>query len=336
MAIRRIIDIELNDEPLKKFQAGLAAADASTKSIQAGFGKVAEGVRITGEHAAKYRKILQETNGDHEKALELLEQQTASEEKLQEFLEDQAKAKAEIADKGKLVTAQVDRQAKFTAQIGRQWHGMARDVKSFAASIENATKSILKWSGVFGLTSGVLGFGGLFGLDRMAQGVSSDRRGALGLGVSIGEKKAFDLNYGRVINSESFLGGVNESITDLSKRGSLYNAGLTEHDVAGKDTAQVAELLIDSLKKKADQGPASAVGTTWEAYGLGQFLSRDDFIRLRNTPASELGEYKKQYEKDIKTLNVNDPTAKAWQDFVTQLTRAGQTIENVLVKSLVL
>lgn len=214
------------------------------------------------------------------------------------------------------------------------WHNMARDARSFAGQIGDATRSLLRWAGLTGLISGILGAGGLFGIDRLAVAAGNARRSALGLGVTPGEEKAFDVNYGRVVDPTAFLSGVNDALHDVTKRHTLYGAGLGEADLAGKDTAQVSAELIPALKRIADQTPAAMLAQVLQSRGLDQFISLQDFERLKATPAGEIAGYGKNYQRDVQALDLNQQQLKAWQDLQVQFARAGASIEKTFIVGL--
>jgi hypothetical protein len=56
-----------------------------------------------------------------------------------------------------------------------------KDAKSLAGHIKDATTSLLTWSGIVGVFTGVLGAGGLFGINRLAATTSAQRL-PLGIG----------------------------------------------------------------------------------------------------------------------------------------------------------
>lgn len=214
------------------------------------------------------------------------------------------------------------------------WERLSSDSRKFASNIRDATSSLLKWTSLTSVFSGLLGIGGLFGLDRLASAVGAGRRSSLGLGLSYGEEKAFGVNYGRVVDAAGVLGGVNEALRDATKRYSLYGAGLTEGDLRGRDTAQVAAALLPKLKDIADRTPDALLGQVISARGLGQFVSIEDMLRLKNTPRQELSEYQAGYLRDRRTLGLDPRGQKIWQDFAVQMSRAGSQIENVFVRGL--
>src|SRR6185312_3547083 len=99
------------------------------------------------------------------------------------------RAKSQLAQE---VGAAEDKEGKLLHQADRSWTSIAHSTKAVASNIWNATTSLLKWTGVLSAVSGLVGVGGLFGINRMAAGVSSQRRTSMGLGMSPGEMQAFN------------------------------------------------------------------------------------------------------------------------------------------------
>src|SRR5205807_4607315 len=62
-----------------------------------------------------------------------------------------------------------------TTATARHWHDLALSTGSVAKNIVGATESLLKWTGIISL---VTGGAGLFGFDRLAHSVSSQRMAA--------------------------------------------------------------------------------------------------------------------------------------------------------------
>ena len=244
MAIKSIIDIQVNDQQFKQFNQlfqtynkQLGSMPLAWKNIAIAQGKGVQGFRdLVFEQAAAIgqQRIMAKA---HEAALRLLAPQ---------------------------VTA---------------WEKINRLMKSSVVTAADMTRELVKWSTITGAIGGLLGAGGLFGISRLAQGVADTRRTGLGIGVDYGQQRAFRTNFGRVVDPDAFLGGVNQSLTDVTKRVSLYNAGLGEKDLQG-GAASVGARLLQRLKGLADQTPTNLLGNVFSARGLGQFMSAEDFQRL--------------------------------------------------------
>lgn len=239
-----------------------------------------------------------------------------------------------IREKQEVVTKEAEKQYNFSKNLAKEWEKVSKNARSFAVHIKDATLSLLRWSAITGTVTGLLGAGGLFGIERMAYAAGGWRRNSLGMGVSTGEQRAFDLNFGRIVNSQQFLGGVNESLHDVTKRGALYGAGLSEQDIQGRNSAEVSTALLEALKKIADQTPENMMAQVLQARRLDQFISLEDFQRLRNTPQDEIAGYAQRYRRDRSSLDMTKDQLRAWQDLQVQLNRAGSTIETVFIRGL--
>jgi hypothetical protein len=306
MAVRSVIDIDLNDGVFLQFANKFKQyQDALSKTPEA------------------WKKVTGEIDGSRKSFDDLV-----------------AKAAVKLAQTRLIAAAekaaadQLDRATRETTKQAQGWANISRDTKKFAGNIAGATTSLLRWASLTGVISGVLGAGGLFGIERLAQSAGNQRRSALGFGVTPGEQSSFEVTYGRVVDPNQFLSGVNEALHDVTKRVGLYGAGLTEGDLRGKDTAQVSAELIPALKRLADQTPASMLAQVMQARHLDQFITLQDFERLKNTPASEINKYGPQYQANIKNLDLTQRQQKAWQDLQVQLDLAWRSIQRVLVVGL--
>jgi hypothetical protein len=244
---------------------------------------------------------------------------------------------AAIARQGyaKLNAAAEEVASRALEQQSRSWSEMARSSKSFAGNILDATRALLRWGSIITAAGGLLGAGGLWGIDRLAISAAGQRRSSTGLGISAGEQSAFNLNYGRVVDAPGLLSGVNESLTNVSQRGNLYRAGLTEHDIAGKDAAQVSALLITKLKALADQTPTQLLGNIVGIRGLSSLgITEQDLRRLKDRPAGEIAGYGRQFQRDSRDLDLTPGQQKAWENFSVQLQRAGTQIEQTFIREL--
>lgn len=300
MAVKSIIDVEVNDAEFKDFAATFE----------------------------KYQKALAATPKSWEASAKAQRPTVAA------FQGIAAALLAQSALQAKRIKALKD-EAKIEKDSSSYWKDMARSSREVAANASSIAKSVLSTIGIGSIFSGLLGAGGLYGLDALAGAVGNSRRTALGLGSTIGETRAFSLNYGRIVDANSVIGGVQESLTDPTKRAALYGAGLSEADLQGKDAAQVAALLIPRLKALADRTPTGLLGSVASGYGLGQFgIGTQELQRLQQTSPGEVGEYGRAFNRDRLRLNVPDKQAKAYQDFYVQLSRAGEQIENVFVRGI--
>ncbi len=230
--------------------------------------------------------------------------------------------------------ADADKEAvRLTTTMADRWRDIGRSTRSTAANVRDMTTSILKWSAITGVISGLVGAGGLFGISRLAQGVAGGRQQAFGQGSGYGEQRSFGINFSRLVDPGSFLSSVAEAKGDITKRVGFYGAGLGENDLKGT-TADTGVKLLDAMRKLAKNTDPRLYSQVIAARGLGQFASADDFRRLAATSDEEYGKLRGGYRRDINSVDLSGQTQRAWQDLNTQLTRAGDQIENTFVKGL--
>jgi hypothetical protein len=204
------------------------------------------------------------------------------------------------------------------------WTSMSRSAKSMAKSVLDIGTGVLKWGSIIG---GIATGASLFGIDRMAQGVAGSRRSAMGMGLSIGEQKAFDIDFGRVADP-SFMAMVNEMKSDPAKGTALSIFGINP----ALSTADAAVQLLDKLRAQARATDPSLRGTLDRQNSLN--LGTEFYGRIANTQDPEWGSVKAGYLRDAKSFDPGKETALAWQNFVTQIERAAVQIENIFVKKL--
>lgn len=297
MALRSTLDIDINDEKWKTFNAAFEKYQGAVNKLPGAWQKLDKQSKSTFE--AMVAAML--AAGDANK---------------------------------KIVKAEDEERKTLTKNVGL-WKDIVKNSKTVLSNVRDTAVTLAKWStiggGIIGLATGA----GLFGLDALAAGTGNQRRSALGLGVTIGQQASFRLNYGRLLDPDSYLSNVNAALNDVTKRAPLYGAGLTDSDLRGGNTIDVAQKLLPLLKRLVDRTPQALLAQTLQSRGLDQFISLQDAERLRNTSTSELGEYARNNRIGANALAIEDKTAKAWQDFDVKLRLSGDKLENVLVNGLV-
>lgn len=312
MAVKSVLDIEVNDEAFRRFKALFDQYQAELRRIPGAQKKVTEAVEETADEA---EKVVDSTK----EAAEAQKNVTINANTYLAVMKG-----VEKEQRGVVVGS---------ARIGTHWKDIAHAMKDASARLGEMTRNILKWSVVTGALSGLLGAGGLFGISRLAQTAGAGRRSALGLGIGFGEQRAFEVGFGKFTDPDALLSGVAEAQTDPAKRSALIAAGLSPAELHG-NSADVSIALLKQVKRLADRTPEEMLGSVFQARQLGQFMSFEDFRRIRNTPENEIDESIGRYRKDRVMLGLTQQQQKAWQDLNIQLNRAGQTIEIALIRGL--
>lgn len=229
---------------------------------------------------------------------------------------------------------------RLIARQENSWRNIGRITKDFASSIGVATASIIKWIGPLGILSTILGAGGaIFGMDRLAANVSAQRRSAMGLGVTYGQQAAFKLNFSRFADTDTLLGNVSNAHFNRTDPNytTLLAAGLSPDFISSHSPTEVSIAAMDAIRNKykgtTDEG---FLGTQGRTFGFSDLLGGDqNFIRLVKGNQDEFNQQKRAYTQDAKSLDLDPETQRKYQDFVTNIGRAGDKLETVLIQGLV-
>lgn len=205
-----------------------------------------------------------------------------------------------------------------------------KDAKSLAGHIKDATLSLLSWGGIVGTFTGLMGVGGLFGINRLAATTGSQRFTSLGLGTTIGGLDASAINYQKALgNPTGTLGSIRDAQMDLSKRWQFQAMGINNPD---QDPSRLLPQMIRNARDIFVKNGSTLQGAN--AHGLTNFFSLDDLNRFKNMSDEEINAMERRAQKDAKLLQITDQQAKQWQDFNVQLDYSSQSIRNTFVRGL--
>jgi hypothetical protein len=224
------------------------------------------------------------------------------------------------------------KQATHLRLSERLWTSMSKTTKDVASNVWEATKGLLKWSLILEGVSGLLGAGGLWGINRMAQSVASTRREARGLGLSTGEYNAFGVNFKPLINTDAFLNWVNAMELDKTKQGPARS--LLGRNLSG-NTEQDTIALLSATRAFAKRHRLDVTGTQFAAWGLDDAIDTDSQRRLRASTDTEFNRDLARNKGDITALGLPASTSDAWTRFTQQMQRAGIILENTFATGLV-
>ena len=225
-------------------------------------------------------------------------------------------------------TSAHDKQTRQLAHSDRLWTSMARSTAAVTKNVVNATTALIKWTGILGAVGGLLGGGGLFGIDRMAAGAANQRRSAMGLGMSTGEQRAFQINFERLVDPDAFLSWMNTMETDVTKQAPAYAMGLKLTHRTGDD----AVAMLRSMRSLARSMPEEFLNSAFSARGLQ--VSDQDQHRLHDMGDKEFNQLIQGYLTSKNDLNIPDDVGKRWQELTTTLEKAGASIYKTFVVGL--
>lgn len=222
-------------------------------------------------------------------------------------------------------------QTKATSNL---FAGMAKSTGVMVHNVAKVTEKLLKWVGITSALSGLIGAGGLFGIDRLAVAGMAMQKGAAGIGTTPGQQQAFSLNYARYLGSpDAVLGNIADAKSDLSKRWAFGAAGV--YDENYRDPTQLGVEMTNRAKALTNGLGPNGLTQQWaRAHGLTQFFSMDDLRRIQATPQSELDKTANQTSTAATQLAIPPGVLSAWTTLSITLATAKQNIENTLITAL--
>lgn len=316
MVAKSIVDIDVNDDKFVAFLEKFKEYQAALEDLPEAWRGLAHGATDATKETAKAK-----TEGDL----------------LAKAFSEGASAILSINSGLERLTDSLDRANKSQEDFNKKTRSSkgflseaTKDAKSLAGHIRDATTSLLSWGGIVGLFTGVLGVGGLFGLNRLAATTGSQRFTSLGIGTSIGALDSTAINYQKALgNPTATLGAIRDSQMDLSKRWTFQAMGINNPD---QDPAKLLPQMIRNARDIFVKNGSTLQGAN--AYGLTNFFSLDDLNRFKNMSDEEIDAMERRAQKDAKLLQITDQQARQWQDFNVQLDYSSQSIRNAFVRGL--
>ncbi|HGK4608906.1 TPA: hypothetical protein ACJ2T8_000791 [Yersinia enterocolitica] len=316
MAAKSIIDIDVNDDKFQSFMEKFNEYQAALGDLPEAWRGVAHGIGDTEKETAKARSELQGVAKSFSDGAAAILSINSGLDRLNDSLDKANK-----------------NQSGFNKNAGaakKFLSGATKDAKSLAGHIKDATTSLISWGSILGLFSGLIGAGGLFGINRLASGAASQRFTTLGLGTTSGGLDSSAINYQRALsNPTGTLGAIRDSQLDLSKRWQFQAMGINNPD---QDPAKLLPQMIRNARDIFVKNGSNLQGA--EAHGLTNFFTLDDLNRFKNMSDAEIDSMEKRAVQDRKQLQLSDQIQKQWTDFNVQLQRSGYSIENSFIRGL--
>lgn len=312
MAVKSVIDVEINDE---KFRDFLALFEKYQSSLGKMGGKWSEADKVVDDMASGMKDMTAAMMAQ----VELLNKE--NQERRKGEREEAAAERRRLDAEKATARAATDRQKAMKKT--------ADDAKSVAKSVAGVAIGLAKWT-LFGGAAGIVGGAlGLWGIDRFASSVGDARRTAMGLGSTTGNVQSFGLNFGRVLD-QGHLARVAEAQTSLADRWAFSPFGINP---VGKDPAELAAQMLPKAVELFRRGGKTAEGAS--AFGLDKFYSMEELRRADQMSPGELASYQAKFREDQKQLKLQDAVSRKWQDLSVQLDRAKLGIKAAFVDGLV-
>jgi hypothetical protein len=251
------------------------------------------------------------------------------------LVESMVQSKDHARDLGLYLKQAVEAQKQFrlTTQHGANGlKAMTKHAKELKDTLFGAGKLMLK--------IGALGFGavagGLFGLDKLAQHAVANQRTARGLGLTTGQLRAFQTDFGARYLDEGALERANDARSDPAKRAMLkYGLGISDAEM---DRMDVGELAAKVALKAHDWWVSTPEGQrnpyVYQASGLADAAPFESARFHGNTPRDELTRALAQYKEDAKGLDISNRDTDSLYSFSRQVELAGRNLETYFTRKL--
>lgn len=316
MVAKSIVDIDVNDDKFVAFMERFREYQSALDDLPEAWRVAAVGIGESSKQTEKAKGEAKELGAEFNAVAEAILTINSGIDRLNTNLEDSKKKQDEFNKK---------------AGQGQGFINQAKkDAKELAGHIKESTASLLSWGGIVGIFTGVLGVGGLFGINRLAATTGAQRFTSLGLGTSIGALDSTAINYQKALgNPAGTLGAIRDSQMDLSKRWTFQAMGINNPD---QDPAKLLPQMIRNARDIFVQNGSTLQGA--QAHGLTNFFTLDDLNRFKNMSDEEITAMEKRAQQDARMLQISDQQARQWQDFNVQLDYSSQSIRNTFVRGL--
>lgn len=221
-----------------------------------------------------------------------------------------------------------DKLRQATDGTNRSMSNLVRNTRDVSKGILEATGSLLKWTGIIG---GIGMFGGLFGINRMIQGVVSQQNQSQRLvSGSPGQVNAFNVNYGQAFDAGSILSNVSGAQQSLNYK-PFAALGMSEGQFKNLSAPDLAAALITAVRDFSQKNPNTPT-QWWEATGVTGLMDMGSINQARRM--SNLGELNRDYYRDRSSLELSPGVANQWGALGRQWDRSGIQIQNAAATAL--
>lgn len=220
---------------------------------------------------------------------------------------------------------------KSTDQSNRSMSNLARSTKEVTKGILGATTMLLKWSGITTAIGGLLGAGGLFGINRLAGNISGQQKFSSGVGISYGASQAFGPAFNRFLDSpDSLLSKMAEYKSSSKGMGEFAKMG-----ISGYESKSADELAIEVMRKAADfykKTPKNLLSDYSGKFGYSELFSTEELRRLGtgNDLSSRIG----VFGSSKRALNLAGGETGPYQNLKDSMAISGAGIEATFGRAL--
>jgi hypothetical protein len=230
----------------------------------------------------------------------------------------------------KNVSAQKDLAVSAHA-VSRDWEKTKDHATKFYEKIKDTTWHLIKWTGIFaGIGSLAASFTTLWGLQAAAEGIRARQASASGVGLSSGQQKALELNFGDTFDVPGLTRGVETARAD--RRSKAFRALGKMHIGRGLSAHDQNRAVLNAAWEASHKLGRSQWGGWIERQGAGEFgITTESMERAHGMSREEFQGVMGRESKEAGEVGFKEKSAKAWSEFLHMLEKAKETIGSALV-----
>jgi len=301
MAVKSVVDIEVNDASFKDFVALFNKYNTALGKMPGVWNSTTDSIQTTGKKTDSLTAAVEALS-------KILGKQITEQSKMRKEIDNTNKS---MTDLGKSATRVYD-------------------------TIRGITTSMLKWGTItsaFGLVSGATGF---LGFEALARAASSSRTSAMSVGVSPSEFQAANIAYARIPNAGGMLSRLADIQQDPVRTAILANRlGISQSDVVNKSPFELMQQVVPALHERYQTLPKGAQLQWAESLGLSDIADTSQLRTIGGMSGAELQELQSSAARYKQTLGANADVDKQYQDFISKFDEMWQEIKNRLTTGLV-
>jgi len=307
VAVKSIIDIDVNDEAFQRFQALFAEYEEKVKELPGDWKKVDDAM---GGAAKRFAAASGQTDA-------ILAGIAASAGVIAESIHKASKA-----------------QHQFEGATRRS-HGAMNALGSAALKVSHTIFGMGKWMLKMGAIGGSLAsLGGAIGLDDLAGSALNRQKSARGVGMTPGQKSAFSTYYNQFGNADAVASNVASARNDISKRWAFTGIGVSQSALQNDNNFQLSMDVVSKIQHALKKMPRADWQNIAQARGFNMFMSMDEMRVLRHTSNARVDAAWRGAEKNVSTLGFSNGVAREWATLSIQMHKAGVEIESSLIVGL--
>jgi methyl-accepting chemotaxis protein len=302
MAVKSIIDIDVNDDAFKSFMDLFGKYQAAVKKLPGAWDQTGKSIDGAADSMADMTAaMLTQT--------ELLSRQTRAQERMR---------------------GEVDKTNTAMTKLGRTTQGIA-------GNLMNISGHLLKWGGVGAAMGSLFSVAGAFGFGQLAHQANQNRMQSTGLGLSPGQLRAAEITYQNISGAPQALSYAADLKNNQSIRSQV--AGLVSPgDIEGLSTTDLHERLLSSIRAQYMRAMRESPGTAAEqmqSFGATNVLGIEGIRQMAAISDEEWSSYGPAMRQRAEQIGGSNETNARYSEFLKRLETIGATLQTTLIDRLV-